>query len=117
MQAIVLIVVWIQPGKNLKKNGGTKKNVDIKDLILLKAGQTTAIKIPIHLKVKLSNNCYWEIRDYNKQKDLKITYYYRKKKSELASKFLSPQLLEKLEMLHYKLYDKEIESNKVKLIL
>ena len=93
-----------------------KKNIKIEDFVLLKAGQRKIINVPINLQIKLSNECFWEIRDYKKEKQLKVSYYYRKKQAEWAPLFLNAQILEKLDNLNYKLYDMEIESNKVKVI-
>lgn len=94
-----------------------KKSIKIEDFILLKAGQKKVINVPINLQVKLSNDCFWEIKDYKNEKELKVTYYYRKKQGELESLFLSSEILNKLKQLNYKLYNLEIESNKVNLIL
>ncbi|WP_433830178.1 hypothetical protein [Flavobacterium anhuiense] len=94
-----------------------KNNIKIEDFILLKAGERKVINVPINLKVKLSNDCLWEIKDYKKEKELKVTYYYRKKQAEWTSLFLDSQILKKLQELNYKLYNLEIESNRVKLIL
>jgi len=94
-----------------------KNNIKIEDFVLLKAGERKVINVPINLKVKLSNDCFLEIKDYKNEKELKVTYYYRKKQEGWTSLFLDSQILKKLEQLNYKLYDLEIESNRVKLII
>lgn len=94
-----------------------KKNISIKDLILLKSGENIKIKAPINLQIKYSKDCLWEIENFKNEKELKITFYYRAKQSELISRFLDSQTIEKLNLMNYKLYDKEIESNKVRLSL
>lgn len=91
-----------------------RKNIRVEDLILLKAGERKKFKVPVHLKVKLSDDCFWEIENY-KEEELKFTYYYRKKQSEMIYSFLDEKIIKKLEQLKYKLYDKEVESNKVRL--
>ncbi len=93
-----------------------KKDLRIEDLILLKAGQSKYINVPVNLHVEFSDNCFWEIKDYKNEKELKITYYYRKKQVQSAAIFLNSKIVDKLKKLNYKLYEKEIESNQVKLI-
>jgi len=93
-----------------------KKNIKIEDLILLKAGQKKIINLPINLQVKLSKDCFWEFIGYKNEKELKLTYYYRRKQAELVPVFLGSEILKKMEKLNYKLYNMEIESNKVKII-
>jgi hypothetical protein len=92
-----------------------KKNISIKDLILLKAGDHIKIRVPINLQIKYSKDCFWEIEDFKNEKKLTITYYYRAKQSELISRFLDSQTIQNLNLMNYKLYNEEIESNKVQL--
>ena len=94
-----------------------KKSIDIKDLILLKSGQSVKIKVPINLYIKISKYCNWELENYRNEKELHIGINYPKKDRELATKFLSSKTLDNLKQMGYELYDKEINSNKVPLTL
>lgn len=94
-----------------------KKSIEVKDLILLKSGESIKIKVPINLNLKITKECSWELENYRNEKELNIAINYPKKEKELASKFLSPKTLDSLKQMGYELYDKEINSNKVPLIL
>lgn len=96
-----------------------KKKVTIttKDLILLKSGESIKIKVPMNLHIKISRDCTWELENYRNEKELKIAINYPKKEKELAAKFLSAKTLDSLKQMGYELYDNEISSNKVPLII
>jgi hypothetical protein len=93
-----------------------KKTITTKDLILLKSGESIKIKVPMNLYIKISKYCNWELEGYKSEK-LDIGINYPKKEKELATKFLSRKTLDSLKQMGYELYDKEINSNKVSLIL
>lgn len=91
--------------------------INSKDFILLKSGENIKIKVPMNLHIKISKYCNWELENYRNEKDLKIAINYPKKDRELATKLLSSKTLDSLKLMGYELYDKEINSNKVSLIL
>jgi hypothetical protein len=94
-----------------------KNRIKSKDLILLKSGETRKIKIPMNFYIKISKYCNWELDNYKNEKELHIGITYPKKEKELATKFLNLKTLDSLKKMGYELYDKEINSNKVPLIL
>lgn len=94
-----------------------KKSIEVKDLILLKSGESIKIRVPINLSLKITKECSWELENYRNEKGLHITINYPNKEKELATKFLSTKTLDSLKQMGYELYDKEINSNKVPLIL
>lgn len=94
-----------------------KTTITSKDLILLKSGESIKIKVPMNLHIKISKYCNWELENYRNEKELHIVINYPKKDRELATKFLSSKTLDSLKQMGYELYDKEINSNKVPLIL
>lgn len=94
-----------------------KKNIAVKDLILLKSGESLKIKVPMNLHIKISTDCTWELDNYRNEKELKIAINYSKKEKELATKFLDSKTLDSLKQMGYEFYDKEINSNKVPLEL
>jgi hypothetical protein len=94
-----------------------KQKINTKDLILLKSGKSIKIKVPFNLYIKISRYCTWELKNYRNEKGQKIAINYSKKENELATKFLSLQTLDSLKQMGYELYTKEINSNKVPLIL
>lgn len=93
-----------------------KTTITSKDLILLKSGESIKIKVPMNLHIKISKYCNWELEGYKSEK-LHIGINYPKKEKELATKFLSTKTLDSLKQMGYELYDKEVNSNKVPLIL
>lgn len=93
-----------------------KTTIISKDLILLKSGESIIIKVPMNLHIKISKYCNWELEGYKNEK-LDIGINYPKKEKELATKFLSSKTLDSLKQMGYKLYDKEVTSNKVPLKL
>ena len=93
-----------------------KKTIATKDLILLKSGESIKIKVPMYLYIKISKYCNWELEGYKSEK-LDIGINYPKKEKELSTKFLNLKTLDSLKQMGYELYDKEINSNKVPLIL
>lgn len=94
-----------------------RKTIAVKDLILLKSGESIKIRVPMNLYIKISTDCTWELENYRSEKELKIAINYPKKEKELATKFLGSKTLDSLKQMGYKLYDKEIKSNIVPLIL
>ncbi|AYN02989.1 hypothetical protein [Flavobacterium sp. 140616W15] len=94
-----------------------RKTIAVKDLILLKSSKSLKIRVPMNLYIKISTDCTWELENYKNEKELKIAINYPKKEKELATKFLSSKTLDSLKQMGYKLYDKEIKSNIVPLIL
>lgn len=94
-----------------------KETITTKDLILLKSDESIIIKVPMSLYIKISKDCTWELENYRNEKELYIAINYPKKDRELAIKFLSSKTLDSLKQMGYELYDKEINSNKVPLIL
>ena len=91
-----------------------KKSIGVKNLILLKSGESIKIKVPMDLHIKISKFCNWELEGYKSEK-LDIGINYPNKDQELAIKFLSSKTLDSLKQMGYELYDKEINSNKVPL--
>lgn len=94
-----------------------KEVITTKYLILLKSGESIKIKVPMNLYIKISKYCNWELENYRNEKELHIAINYPKKDRELATKFLSSKTLDSLKQMGYELYDKEINSNKVPLVL
>ena len=94
-----------------------KKSMEVKDLILLKSSESIKIKVLININLKITKECSWELENYKNEEELYTTINYPKKDSELADKFLSPKTVDNLKQMGYELYDKEINSNKVSLIL
>lgn len=94
-----------------------RKTIAVKDLILLKSSKSLKIRVPMNLYIKISKDCTWELENYKNEKELKIAINYPKKEKELATRFLSSKTLDSLKQMGYKLYDKEIKSNIVPLIL
>lgn len=92
-----------------------KKSIAIKDLILLKSGESIKIKVPINLDIKISKDCTWELENYRHEKKLKIAINYPQKEKELANNLLNLKTLDSLKQMGYELYDKGINSNKVPL--
>jgi len=99
-----LYQLWIQK----------KKKLEVKDLILLKSGDSLTIRLPVKLSVKLSKDCTW-ILHYNNKKVLNTSLIYTKKEIVLESKYLNRKTLKTLKRMGYKLYTDEIVSNNVTL--
>ncbi|MFB9108377.1 hypothetical protein [Flavobacterium gyeonganense] len=93
-----------------------KESIGVKDLILLKSGESIKIKLPMNLHIEISKYCNWELKSYKTEK-LSIGINYPNKEKESAVKFLNSKTLDSLKQMGYKLYDKEINSNKVPLVL
>lgn len=93
-----------------------KKTIEIKDLILLKSGERIEIKVPMNVHLKSTEDCLWELEGYN-QKGLKIGLNYPAKSKDLADRFLSKETIDSLKKMGFELYEKEIDSNKVPLLL
>ena len=92
-----------------------KKSIKVKDLILLKSGESVTIKLPLYLFVKISEECTWELKDNKIRKGLNVSIFYPKKRTELESKYLTRNTIEELKLKGYKLYTDEIISNNVNL--
>jgi len=88
----------------------------VKDLILLKSGDSVTIKIPVILSVKISKDCAWQLKDYEHNNGLNVSIIYKKKKIEFESKYLNKKTLKTLKRMRYILYTDEIISNNVILI-
>jgi hypothetical protein len=93
-----------------------KKNIGIEDLILIPAGKTVTIDVPVKLHVDISKHCSWEIPNYKKEKELLISFSYSDKSQYSVQDFLTSNTIEKLKKMRYRLYDKSMESNKVVLL-
>jgi|SRR6218665_1549941 len=83
-----------------------KESIEAKDLILLKSGESIKIKIPIHLNLKVTDVCSWELKNYRSEKELSIAINYLKKDTQLTAKFLNTKVIEDLKNSGYELYDK-----------
>lgn len=93
-----------------------KKSIGIKDLILLRAGESKSIEMPVKLHVDISKDCSWDIENYREEKKLEISFRYPDKSSNIESEFLNLEIVKALKKKGYRLYDKSIESNKILLI-
>ena len=97
-----LYQLWIQK----------KKKLEVKDLILIKSGDSITIRLPVKLSVKLSKDCTWKLH-YDEKKVLNTSLIYSKKEIVLESKYLNRKTLKTLKRMGYKLYTDEIISNNV----
>ncbi|OOV20661.1 hypothetical protein [Flavobacterium sp. LM4] len=93
-----------------------KKNIGITDLILIPAGETITIEIPVKLHLDISKYCFWEIENYKEEDKLLISFRYPDKSLHTISDFITLNTIKALKQKGYRLYDKSMESNKVILI-
>jgi len=87
--------------------------IKAKDLILLRSGEITTIKILIRLSFIYSEYCNWQLRDYNQLNKVNFCIIYEQKTDELVTRFLSKGTKSKLKRMGYQLYTNTIVSDTV----
>lgn len=87
--------------------------IKAKDLILLRSGESTTIKIPIRLSVVYSEYCKWQLRDYEQLNKVNVCIIYEPKTFDMEEKFLSKSTISKLKRMGYELYTNKIVSDTV----
>lgn len=91
-----------------------KKNlININDLILLKAGESVEIKIPMNLSLQISDYCVWRLDNYDYLSKLNACVIYSKKDKSVERELLHGEIILKLNCMGYSLYVDEIISNKI----
>lgn len=87
--------------------------IKAKDLILLRSGESTTIKIPIRLSFIYSEYCKWQLRDYEQLNKVNVCIIYEQKTEEMVMSFLSKGTKSKLKRMGYQLYTNKIVSDTV----
>lgn len=95
-----------------------KNRIKTKNILKIKANQRVYFKMPFNIKTKINDYCWY---GYQTEK-MKINKKYfcfllNIKPDEVLKQKLSIEIKDSLRQMGYELYDKEIVSNKVPLIL
>ncbi|OCB75406.1 hypothetical protein [Flavobacterium crassostreae] len=95
-----------------------KYKIKVKNILKIKSKQRVYFKIPFKMKTKINDNCWY---GYQKEKMKKTAKYFcfliSPKLDEYLKQRLPIEIKDSLKQMGYELYDKEINSNKVPLIL
>ncbi len=89
------------------------KRIRADDMILLRSGDSTTIKIPIRLSVNYSEYCVWQLLDYELLDKVNVCIVYEQKTEEMVKNFLSKGTKYKLKRMGYELYTNKIVSDTV----
>lgn len=93
------------------------KNLKVKDMILVKKGDSTSFKIPFKLRHERIKDCYYEYIDYQNFKNGEYQVYLSYNLiSKFEHTFLQPSLIDSLSTMGYKIYNGKLISNKAPLL-
>ena len=86
---------------------------NVSDMVLLKSGETKKFSLYFYSKVKSDVTSYTMEYDLVPNEKYFLSYKYQVSYSQLKESLLNKRVLDSLEVMGYKLYEKEIISNKI----